>query len=180
MLTYFYAFDYEDTPKASAKLSNATELNAAVYAVADKYDVVDLKTLAKKKFGAAIGSFVTNKRDPLPAMRVAYGGTPPGDRGLRDICVGFWLFNACDLLTSERKDEVAAFLTDTPQFGADIAIKVGQGAKDAKTSTGCDCHESHYRATAQPLNQAMQHTFPYGNPVTFSVPMAVDQSWLDE
>lgn len=58
--------------------------NALVYALAEKYDVKTLKTLAKAKFAScSVGKW--DDESLCAVLEVVYDTTPTSDRGLRDI-----------------------------------------------------------------------------------------------
>ena len=71
-----------------------------VYAIADKYDIVDLKSLAKSKLQSLISG-----RWPIPFFPALIQGilnsTPPKDTGLRDIIIPICAEHVTELLTSE-------------------------------------------------------------------------------
>ena len=62
--------------------------NAKVYALADKFEVLDLKELAKSKFEISL------TKDPSvevisEVIGFVYDHTPPNDRSLRDLLVDY-------------------------------------------------------------------------------------------
>lgn len=64
-------------------------VHARVYAVAQKYQVTALKSLALRRYRAAL----QNRPDFdefLDSVAEVYTSTGPHDRGLRDIVVQFW------------------------------------------------------------------------------------------
>lgn len=89
MLEYLYEHDYIDH-------QNST-INARMYAIADKYGILDLKNLAKRRFEdnfkplharATLSNISKTVRATLPdLLRVVYTTTPDSDQGLRDILV---------------------------------------------------------------------------------------------
>lgn len=71
------------TPEDPKRLNNVS-----VYAIADKYDIAELKELARRKFLALMGNELTNVE--FEAVRDAvFGTTPSHDRGLRHIVCQF-------------------------------------------------------------------------------------------
>lgn len=52
LLHHAYNFEYDDTPAEGSKFADALEINAVVYALADKYECADLGAIAAKKFSA--------------------------------------------------------------------------------------------------------------------------------
>jgi hypothetical protein len=59
-------------------------LHAKMYEIADKYDVVDLKQLAREKFLRATAQY-WNSELFAPAAHYAFSTTPEQDKGLRDV-----------------------------------------------------------------------------------------------
>lgn len=90
MIDYFYGFDYDDTYENITAFNNILELNAAVYVTADKYGVPDLKDLAVEHFKKAARASAARGEDPKEAIRLAFTGTPPTDRDLRDVVLDYW------------------------------------------------------------------------------------------
>jgi len=76
MIDYFYKIDYDDTvgmnyddsvgstakrePQGDGAMTNSMELNAWVYALADKYEVLGLRTLALSKFKKSAATLYNN------------------------------------------------------------------------------------------------------------------------
>lgn len=79
-------FDYVMAePQADAEKAHLVT-HAKVYAIAEKYGIVGLKTLARKKFAHQIEAHLSS--DELPeACQEAYESTVDTDRGLRDVIV---------------------------------------------------------------------------------------------
>ncbi|KAF1915938.1 hypothetical protein BDU57DRAFT_573413 [Ampelomyces quisqualis] len=59
-------------------------LHSKMYEIADKYDVIGLKQLAREKFLRAASKFWDHEQFP-PAAHYAFSTTPEEDKGLRDI-----------------------------------------------------------------------------------------------
>jgi hypothetical protein len=88
MMQYFYNFDYdivkdEDLDEECFE-QELLQKHSKVYAVADKYQVPDLKTLARQKFAARL---CTGERNTPFATEHVFESTPETDYGLRDICL---------------------------------------------------------------------------------------------
>jgi hypothetical protein len=64
--------------------ANQLLLHAKMYEMADKYDVVGLKQLAREKFLRANAEY-WNSEQFAPAAHYAFSTTPEGDKGLRDV-----------------------------------------------------------------------------------------------
>lgn len=58
---------------------------ARMYAVADKYELGELKEEVKKAFAAAVKFWYVFTNEFLVAVEVVYTSTPDTDRGLRDV-----------------------------------------------------------------------------------------------
>ena len=88
MLEYLYTIDYKDdhdvsNPFNPRTMESSLVVNANVYAIAEKYDVRALKSLAEQKFAEALETQWNS--DSLPvAVEIVYTTTPSSDRGLRD------------------------------------------------------------------------------------------------
>jgi hypothetical protein len=97
LMHYFYHLDYPTSvskdPNVLIKLPNlhkseaiqsSLPLHAAVYGIAEKYDVSGLKELAKTRFESAAKS-EWNSADFSTAIELVYSTTPDSDEGLRSI-----------------------------------------------------------------------------------------------
>ncbi|KAL8955691.1 MAG: hypothetical protein Q9193_006549 [Seirophora villosa] len=98
-------------------LPNASSImnNAAVYALAEKYDIPALKNLAKGKFEARCRGFRWADVNLVAALEVVYSSTPATDRGLRDIMARVCL---------QHIDESCGTVLDAPQL-QELMIKEG-------------------------------------------------------
>lgn len=75
--------------------------NVLVYAIADKYDIRELKELAKRKFHALVKDEWSNLE--FEAVRDAvFGSTPSQDMGLRDIMCQFCIHHFQDIIKNVR------------------------------------------------------------------------------
>lgn len=86
MLQYFYKLDYEvqitqDPDEADKYI---LELHSMIYAIADKYQVPDLKELARVNFATAL---VQGDGSIYFAVPHIFESTPETDFGLRDMCL---------------------------------------------------------------------------------------------
>ncbi|KAJ4351825.1 uncharacterized protein N0V89_007169 [Didymosphaeria variabile] len=114
-------FDYVYTePNADAEQPHLVT-HVKVYAIAEKYGIVGLKSLARKKFADQIQAHLSSEELP-EACQEAYESTVDTDRGLRDIIIQTFRSNP-DL--SSRKD-VEAVLRDTPGLAFEL-FRVASG-----------------------------------------------------
>ena len=115
MLEFFYTLDYQDGPKIPEGSTYNLATHASVYGIAEKYEIMPLKDLAKQKFETMIKE---QWNDPsLPdAIEIIYNTTHNADRGLRTI------------LTTSIKGQIKKLLPK-PQF-ADVVRSCGDFAVD--------------------------------------------------
>lgn len=177
MMGYLYAFDYNDKPKPDAKLTNEMFVNTAVYAIADKYEVLGLKLLASKKFGVAVGQAFQTKQGICAAIPLVYDSTPPSDRGLRDICVDLWMLGAVAVETANDREAVTNLFQAVPQLGADIAIRLAKSAAKGFAMNKCSCHSNICEPVPEAC-EAMRHRWNDKEDVSFAARCAVPQFWL--
>ncbi|KAF1953475.1 hypothetical protein CC80DRAFT_551518 [Byssothecium circinans] len=89
--------------------------HAKVYAIAEKYGIIGLKALAKKKFAHQIEAHLSS--DELPeACQEAYESTVDTDRGLRDVIIQ--TFRSHPELSLRKDVELA--LRDTPGLAFEL------------------------------------------------------------
>jgi speckle-type POZ protein len=115
MLNFMYLFDYGTSGSDRARVSPMI-FHVKVYSIADKYDVVALKSQAKEKFEKAARS-CWNMEDFPPAISEVYSLTPATDRGLRDLVVEIVCTHIDALLVRQDFRNV---LEETVGFAADV------------------------------------------------------------
>ena len=116
MLEFLYTSEYDETSHITVKVDNGdnksnnlpTEADeyerltchVRLYAMADKYDIQDLKSLAKSKFQSSISN-----RWPIPffpaLVQEILHSTPHNDRGLREIITPICAEHVTELLSRE-------------------------------------------------------------------------------
>ncbi|KAI9862326.1 MAG: hypothetical protein M1813_004802 [Trichoglossum hirsutum] len=92
MISFIYTCDYDDEVPLQPTLANNSMLvekpalfsSIRVYAVAEKYDIKDLKELARSRF-STWASENWNHSEFSMMIQEVYDSTPDSDRGLRDI-----------------------------------------------------------------------------------------------
>ncbi|KAH9861706.1 hypothetical protein J1614_011459 [Plenodomus biglobosus] len=76
-------------PDHSVEVADPLTIHATMYALADKYQVDGLATLARDKFKSCLHHHA-NTNDFMNAVQIAYSSTPDTNRGLRDtVCEAF-------------------------------------------------------------------------------------------
>jgi len=93
-------------------------IHAKMYEIADKYDVVGLKDLAKEKFKLACAASWNDDAFSIAAHH-AFSTTMEDDKGLRDIVSG----TISDHMELVRKPEVQALLTEFNGLSLGILMK---------------------------------------------------------
>lgn len=121
MLTYLYTLDYDDDgdagspdcyllnvnsesvatalPEQEAKQHQKLMNNVVVYAIAEKYNIVELEELAKAKFEECLDQLVLSELYLPPIVDAIYGTTPSTDQGLRGVIVSTCVFWAEEILS---------------------------------------------------------------------------------
>ncbi|KAI4112896.1 MAG: hypothetical protein LQ338_008258 [Usnochroma carphineum] len=111
---------------AKFSFAQAVLNNALVYALAEKYDIQDLKVIAKDKFGhRSAFSFLWDIDNVISVLEVVYNTTPTIDRGLRDIAAQ---------IGSQHIDASSGKALDKPRF-QELVSKDGALALDILAQT---------------------------------------------
>ena len=131
MLNFMYLFDYGASGSDQARVSPMI-FHVKVYSIADKYDVVALKSQAKEKFEKAAQS-CWNMEDFPPAISEVYSSTPATDRGLRDLVVEIVCTHIDALLLRQDFRNV---LEETIGFAADVTQFIASAFKEYRCQ-GC-------------------------------------------
>lgn len=89
MMHFFYNFDYN----LSQSETEHHLKHSMVYTIADKYDIPDLKELARVKFGAAP---MEDSSDVPGVVFHVFESTPETDFFLRDLCLLYYTIDVLD------------------------------------------------------------------------------------
>jgi speckle-type POZ protein len=120
-----YSFDYDASGSDQARASPMI-FNAKMYSIADKYDVMALKSQAKEKFEKAANS-CWDMEDFPPAISEVYSSTPVTDRELRGLVVEISCTHIDALLV---KQDFRNVLEETVGFAADVTQLIAPGFKE--------------------------------------------------
>jgi hypothetical protein len=90
--------------------------NVIVYAIAEKYDIFELKELAKTKFLNQADTLMSSNDYP-EVIRTIYKSTPSTDRGLRDIVSRVCVTQVRELMENQDFRDVICSICD---FGLDV------------------------------------------------------------
>lgn len=130
MLSYLYTLDYSDNAAARPALSikqnwpphlskeeskSVLQVDARVYALAEKYDISGLKDLAKYKYETALNN--CSGGDFLKSIQDVYGLTRESDRGLRDLVIKHTRGHMPDL---KDKNEFTLAIEEIGEFSLDL------------------------------------------------------------
>lgn len=118
VVKFFYAFDYDNTPAQSEILPLG--LHARACTIADKYEVLVLRSIALAKFKNAL---LASRKDGKAMVEAAHALTecstlaecstwPSCDTTLYDLMIEAQLHGGEDLLVSIGKAEVSNLFTD--------------------------------------------------------------------
>ena len=102
--------------------------NVMVYAIADKYDIPELKDLAKEKFHGQIEE-VWPHEDLSSVVKAVYQTTPTGDMGLRQIIIDACSAHFEDIVKDEAIMET---LMETADLATGLLVKSVQHLTLAK------------------------------------------------
>ncbi|KAL8869760.1 MAG: hypothetical protein Q9174_004026, partial [Haloplaca sp. 1 TL-2023] len=103
--------------KSKKRTATAALNNALVYALAEKYDIKDLKDASQKKFAALCLNGRWYDDDILATMRTVYSTTLAGDRGLRDSILTVYSRNHSQLL---QNPGLPTLLTEDSELALDV------------------------------------------------------------
>lgn len=129
LVHYLYNFDYDDEDivgkhddgqyaQQGSRGYKSTRIatNAALYIMADVYNVTGLKSLAKAKFSLALPNG-WNGEDFSEVIRTIYQSIPPGDRDMRGCMLPVIRAHWQELRNSEPFMEV---VREIPDFAVDL------------------------------------------------------------
>jgi speckle-type POZ protein len=128
MLRFMYTFDYDASSNAKSG-SSPMVFNAKVYSIADKYEVLSLKSYAKQKFETTVETCWDMDDFPY-AIAEVYNSTPSVDQGLRKVVVDAACKHIDQLLSKQGFRDV---LEGTEGFASDVARTLSKSQKQSKT-----------------------------------------------
>lgn len=125
MLQFMYRFDYDAGGSDQAPVSPMI-FNVKVYSIADKYEVLMLKSQAREKFEKLVKACWDKDDFPYTIAEI-YSSTLGTDRGLRDLVVEIVCEHINELL---EKQDFQTVLEETVGFAADVTrLMVGSFKK---------------------------------------------------
>lgn len=126
-----YRFDYDAGGSDQASVSPMI-FHLKVYSIADKYDVLVLKSQASEKFAKLVKTCWDMDDFPC-AITEIYSSTYGTDRGLRDLVIETVCEHIYALL---EKQDFQTVLEETPGFAADVTRVIAQ----CVPSKNCRCY----------------------------------------
>ena len=115
--------DYQPTDETSldSDLGGYAILHAAMFAVADKYNIATLGDVAKNKFKEAINETVLDTRYFMNVIEDVYSTTPESNRGLRDLIVLQTQTRGAKIMADpELNSRLEEIISTTPHFAMDL------------------------------------------------------------
>jgi hypothetical protein len=136
MLRHLYGFEYTDGVHLPEMI-----FNARIYGLADKYEILTLKGLAKTKFESVARAGWNTIEYPL-SIEIIYESTPSSDRGLRNIATKLTVEHSIVLF--ENNDAFLNTVSKVTEFRRDVAERLvyTQGTKQtAEVETATSLYE---------------------------------------
>lgn len=163
MIQYMYKLDYDGDPQSSGDEEQAStpvcapdllspmQMNAHMYAIADKvslktaltlhwvetealqYEIPGLQRLALKKFIDSSVPLLNNKPHLIAAACTVYNdiSLPEGDRKLKDALTDIWIMGSSELHANGEDFD------DIPGLAADLSVRFLTGFNSNLMSTRC-------------------------------------------
>lgn len=156
MIHFFYAFDYNDDMPAAepmpgpkdAEPATKLQMDAHMYAIAEKYEIPALKELAFQKFKAA--GAVLQAHQPGASSQLQHGtytvfkhiSLPANDRKLKGVIVGMWVIGGYELLKQLSADAWTDLFNDLPEFAMLWTRRLMRGHTGQITQICKSCRKS--------------------------------------
>jgi hypothetical protein len=144
MIAYFYTFDYDDAvttdPRpelTSGRPAYHMQMNAWMFATAEKYEVLHLKARALEKF--KIHADVTNADQMLGAAWTINNDLwlPPNAQDLWWAMHDMWLLGGADLAANIGYDKMVTYMVEIPDFMSQCLLNLMGGLKDGTVKKHC-------------------------------------------
>ena len=192
MISFFYTFDYDDNitvespPNIKSERPESTiQMNAHVYALADKYQVDDLKALAVEKLKTSVD--LTSRHQMLAAAWTVGKvlKLPPGDQTLQQMLSRMWLLGSPEWIDAADADGmtvIAAFCDEMPEFTASLLGTFATAAKNGTVRYTCSACK---RQETIPMSKFLTTAYRCKNcgstvptsVVTINGPVAIERFW---
>ena len=142
MLRHLYGFDYSGRKLSlhdEPETSHVSELctHAQMYALADEYEIKDLKEEALWKFSQTLDALEGHDdelKTALETVPLIYSTTPDNDRGLRDVIVAY---GAKDLEHIKNAPELKSAVTLVPIYMIEVLPKFFTRSKNEHVTECC-------------------------------------------
>ena len=151
MIDFFYKWDYDDKvtvdpkpPPDDPESGYSTHMNAYMYAIADKYEIIDLKGLAlEKSMKVAIEhSAHLNMALLVSTTYTIYGHImlPATDKKLKKHLVDMWALSESKVLKKVSSETMIEFLTPFPGFATVFLYCLIRNPSENVTHICKDCN----------------------------------------
>lgn len=134
LLHYFYHFDYEAPASGNGELAPIV-FHVRMYAVADKYFVDPLKKLSAAKFEARALSDLSTPAFAEAVSLIYQTTIPNANAPIKQSALGAIASKAGVLLGDGKHAAFLKVLRQTPDLGADLAIRLTSGESAATAAT---------------------------------------------
>jgi hypothetical protein len=124
LVKFSYTFDYDNTP-TNTEMS-PIGLHARVYTIADKYEVLALKSIAVARFKQVLIDCFDYAEVMVEATRDLAEFLPPPtcDTTLHDLVVEAWILGGKDLFRDIGEEEVLSLFTEITWLSAAFATRM--------------------------------------------------------
>ena len=139
MLGWFYKHDYRNPTDQS---QDFLQHSALVYAIADKYEVLGLKTCVLQNVSAYLRGKKFHSDDFIECIPRVWTSTLPSDKGLRNIFLECFFVNRADFFEDPG---IMSRLKTVEEFASDVLLedwKLSSGlGSDLRLSVQRSCME---------------------------------------
>jgi len=155
MISFFYTCDYDDGIEATTPVPKSRDrqprsklqMNAWVYAIAEKYEVASLETLAVEKFAKATAEAAHIFSVLMPATYTVYKllQLPATDRTLKNTLVAMWMLGGNEVMP-KKEEALHSFAAVVPEFMGDLTKALLNGGKGSVRQQCKQCGLVHEAA----------------------------------
>jgi hypothetical protein len=166
LVKFFYTFDYDNTPMRSDNIG----LHARVYTIADKYEVLGLKSIALARFKEGLVESHKDGDAMVQATRTLAECLPPPtcDTVLHDLMVKAWILGGDALFLAVGEAEISSLFTEMTWLSAAFATRMLKRMKPGPICGHCkdlisqaDCLHKRERDVLSLRGRLQKGFFPH-------------------
>lgn len=137
MVKFFYTFDYDNAPTPPE--ISPLGLHARIYTIADKYEVLVLKSIALAKLKSCLSA---SYKDAKIMVEGTYGVTearphPSCDTLLHDLMIEAWLHGGEHLFAEIGEAEILSLFMDVAWLSVALAARMFKSLKSDSLRASC-------------------------------------------